>query len=126
MEREPEESKQFWEFDKIIENQTKCFRPCEISQYRLEYPYNSKSPIPQNWIFPNGTRLAFELYFADTNVALIKEFATHDGFAFVADLGGILGFFLGFSIFSTLDYFIEPFYEVVNKFVDNLKKCTRA
>ncbi|TRY80712.1 hypothetical protein TCAL_14487 [Tigriopus californicus] len=107
MAREAEESLRFWELDKIIENQTQCYRPCELSQYRLEVPYNSKLSIPRNWIYPNGTRAAFELYFGDTNVALMKEYPTYDGFAFVADVGGILGLFLGFSIFSTLDLFME-------------------
>ena len=86
-------------------NYTNCPLPCSYKHYKLvETPFNEKL---------GGTDCTLNIMFASRIVVVEKEEKTYPFQSFVAECGGCLGLFLGFSFLLVWDGLVE----VMKKFL---------
>ena len=64
----------------------------------------------------------FWLYFAGGNYEVTKEYYTYDTNSFIADVGGNLGLFLGFSLLSFFDLGVDSGHWILAKLRGNVSK----
>ena len=87
-----------------ITNQTKCVKPCNYKQYKMigQEQYNKKHSLEE----ANSTRIFAKHYVyiaATEEIVIEKEVAGYTGLSLLADMGGSLGMFLGFSFLGAWD-----------------------
>ena len=81
-------------FPDELENVTRCRRPCQY------YVYNLAEPI-QEGDSPNSTQVSFSL--ASKDIISKKEVYLYSFSSLVAEFGGSLGLFVGFSFLMLWD-----------------------
>ena len=82
---------------KKILNTTGCQPPCKFTEFSLE-----KESVYKNNI-TDKRNLFFGFYFATTDLVVKTERLVYPPTSFLAEVGGALGLFLGFSFFSIGD-----------------------
>ena len=82
---------------------TGCLPPCKFTEYNLEKEYIYKNNVT------TFRYLGFGFYFATTDLAIKEDKLVYPPTSFLAEFGGALGLFLGFSFFSAGDIFIWIF-----------------
>ena len=93
---------------KKITNATKCQPPCSYTEFSLaEDPFSSVEFNP---------KLGVDLIFGRGIVAVAKEELIYPFTSFIAEVGGCLGLFLGFSFLMGLDLLKESFIRLKKQF----------
>ena len=82
-----------------IISSTGCKKPCHYTEYNLV----KKDPTQ---VFENQTDFGFFIHlFPDDDILIKKEVESYSGVSLLADIGGSLGMFLGFSFITLWDVF---------------------
>ena len=79
-----------------IEEASGCFKPCFYKEYRLAGTIPNTDPLDGFYSF-------FGLWYVSTEVTVEKESLVYPLPSLVADFGGTLGLFLGFSFMMLWD-----------------------
>ena len=90
-----------------ITNKTKCVKPCYYKQYKMvgQEQYNKNYSLA-GLEEANTSRLFSKHYVyiaASEEIVIEKEVAGYTGLSLLADMGGSLGMFLGFSFLGAWD-----------------------
>ena len=95
-------------FDKTsIVKETQCLPPCSYTEYKMAGE-PEREPV-------RGEK-KIKLKLTDSKVKRLTEKKLYDLVSFIAEFGGALGLFIGFSFLSLFDY-----YELIMKFVSEFK-----
>ena len=93
---------------KKITNATKCQPPCSYTEFSLaEDPFSSVEFNP---------KLGVDLIFGRGTITVAKEELIYPFTSFIAEVGGCLGLFLGFSFLMGLDLLKETFIKLKMRF----------
>ena len=87
---------------------TGCLHPCIYSEFKI---FGNPNVADLN-------EYGFQLSFAKAEVVEEKEVLVYDSLSFVAESGGALGLFLGFSFLTLLDifeHFVAALYKQIQK-----------
>ena len=99
-----------WKMDSEIMAETNCTVPCSYYEYETKpMSLGVMSAIPKDWIFPNDTVAAIQLFYVDSATYVSVEYWTYDGWSFFGEVGGAVGVFLGLSLLNV--------YQMVVRFV---------
>ena len=77
----------------LIINRTGCPKPCQYIEYKLVGKEQS----------PHGGNFEFLSFKTKEEVVIEKELTSYSGLSLLADLGGSLGMYLGFSFLMVWD-----------------------
>jgi len=83
---------------------------------------DSPFPYPNFGTYENVSKTFFSIkvYYENLKYTLIDQHPKTELFALIAEIGGIMGVFLGFSIISVIELF-ELFYELFHVYLINNK-----
>ena len=90
-----------------VTNETKCLPPCSYAEYKLAGKVEKEKE--------KGIK-KLNIKLSDSKVKSLKEQKLYDIVTFIAEFGGALGLFVGFSFLSIFD-----FYEFALKFLPKFK-----
>ena len=80
---------------------TGCMKPCQYKKYQF-VGTGEQMPLKSD-LYPDSEYYAFSLWAVSTKITIRTEVLIYPPTSFVADFGGTLGLFLGFSFVALFD-----------------------